>query len=104
MAVHNFYPFSYHHVAEEREEGEDSGKGRRPVDDGKGDMVDLDTVGQVSDAFAILVGMGDDNDFVASVDQFRSELVDMAFNTSRLGVEEVAHHGDIVCSARHRDS
>lgn len=27
----------------------------------------------------------------------------MAFDSARLGVEEVAHHGDIVRSTRHRD-
>ena len=64
-------------------------------------MIDLDAVGQVSDTFAIVVGMRDDDNLVATIDEFARELIYVRFNPPRLGKEEVADHGDVVCSARH---
>lgn len=66
-------------------------------------MEDLDTIGQVPNTLSILVGMGNDNDLVSSVDELRCELVDVAFDSSGLRVEKIAHHGDIIRSMRHRD-
>ncbi len=104
VTVYNLYPLSNDDVAEEREEGEDGRKGGGAVDDGKGNMEDFDAIGQVSDTLSILIGVGDNNDLVASVDQLRRELVDVAFDSSGLRVEEIAHHGDIVRSTRHRQA
>lgn len=101
MTVYNLDALSNDDVAEERKEGEDGGEGRRPVDDGKRDMEDLDAVGKVPNTLPILVRMGNYNDLVSTVDQLSGELVDMALDSSGLGVEEIAHHGDVVCSTRH---
>lgn len=103
MAMHNLYPLSNDDIAEEREEGEDGREGRGAVDDSKGDMEDLDTICQVSDALSVVIGVSDDNNLVSSVDELGCELVDVAFDSARLGVEEIAHHGDVVRSTWHRD-
>ena len=44
--------------------------------------------------------MGDDDDFVSSIDELGGQLVDVAFDSSWLWEEEVADHSDIV---RHSD-
>ena len=59
-------------------------------------MVDLETVGEIADAGSASIGMGDDDDLVAAVDELGRELVDVAFNAAGLGEEEVADHGDVV--------
>ena len=64
-------------------------------------MVDFDTVGEVADAFAVIVGVGDDNDLVATVDKLCGELIDVRFDASWLWEEEVANHSDVVCAACH---
>ena len=59
-------------------------------------MVDFETVCEIADAGSALVGVGDDDDLVAAVDELGGELVDVAFNAAGLGEEEVADHGDVV--------
>ncbi len=59
-------------------------------------MVDFETVGEVAHAGSAGVGVGDDDDFVAAVDEFGGELVDVGFDAAGLGEEEVADHGDVV--------
>ena len=99
MAMHNFNLLPDNDISEEREEGKDRRKGRLPVNDKEWDVVDLESIGQVSDSFPAFVGMRDNYDLVASVDQLGRELVDVTFDPPRLGEEEVADHGNIV---RHR--
>ena len=64
-------------------------------------MVDFDTVGKVADALAVIVGVSDDNDLVATVDKLCGELIDVRFDASWLWKEEVANHSDVVCAACH---
>lgn len=104
MTMHNLYSLSNDDVAEEGEEREDGGESRGAVDDGKGDMEDLDAICQVSDALSIVIGVSDDDNLVSSVDELRCKLVDVTFDSSGLGVEEIADHGDIVRSLWHRSS
>ena len=59
-------------------------------------MVDFEAVCEIADAGAAFVGVGDDDDFVAAVDELGGELVDVGFNAAGLGEEEVADHGDVV--------
>lgn len=40
-------------------------------------MVDLEAIGEIADATARWVGMGDDDDFMAAIGEFRGELVDV---------------------------
>lgn len=57
-------------------------------------------IGEVPNASATLIGMGDDYDFVATVDELAAQLVDVTFDTAGLWEEEVADHSDVV---RHLD-
>ena len=59
-------------------------------------MVDFETVREIPDTRSSLIGMGDDDDFVAAIDELGRELIDVAFNAAGLGEEEVADHGDVV--------
>lgn len=59
-------------------------------------MVYLETIGKVSDTCTTLVGMSDDYDFVAAVDEFGGKLVDVTLDPSRLGEEEVANHCNVI--------
>jgi hypothetical protein len=70
MAVYDFDAFAYDDVSEDREEGEDGGEGGLAVDYEEGDVVDFEPVGQISHACSSLVGMSDNNDFVATVNEF----------------------------------
>ena len=40
--------------------------------------------------------MSDNYHFVAAVDEFGGELIDVAFDAAGLGEEEIADHGDVV--------
>lgn len=64
-------------------------------------MIDLQTVGEVVYTGTTFVCMRDDYHFVTSIDQFGRELVDVTFNSSWLGEEEVTDHSDVV---RHLDA
>ena len=75
MAVDNLDLFADDDVAEDGEEGKDGGKRRFAVDDEERDVVDLETIGQVSDACAAGVCVGYDDDFVAAVYEFLAMLV-----------------------------
>lgn len=101
MAMNNLDPLTDTDVSEDGEKGEDGWESSVAVDDPKGDVVDLDAVGEVADAFAVVVGVCDDDDFVTAVDEFARDLVDMGFDAAGLGKEEIADHGDVVCAARH---
>jgi len=101
MPVYDLDTFADEDVAEDGKQGEDGGEGGVPVDNGEGNVVDLEAVGEVADAVAVAVGVGDYDDFVAAVDEFCGELVDVGFDSPWLRVEEVADHGDVVGAARH---
>ena len=59
-------------------------------------MIDFESICEVPDACTTFVGMRYDDNLMATVDKFGGELVDMTFDSSRLGEEEVADHGDAV--------
>lgn len=94
---------SDHDVSKEGEEGEDSRKSGGSVDDGEGDVVDFDAIRKISYPLSVLIGMRYDDDFVTAIDQLRGKLVYVAFDSSWLRKEEVADHGDVVRTARHRE-
>lgn len=64
-------------------------------------MIDLEAVVEIADSLAVIVGVRDDDDLVASVDEFARELVYVRLDAAGLGEEEVANHGDVVGFARH---
>lgn len=70
MAVHNLDLLADDNVPENGEEGEDGRECSFTVDDPEGDVVDFESVGEVTDSFASFERVGDDNDLVATVDEF----------------------------------
>lgn len=70
MAMDDFDLLSNHDIAEYGEEGKDGGEGRFAVDDEEGNVVDLESIGEVPDSGAALVRMCDNDDFVPTVDEF----------------------------------
>jgi hypothetical protein len=70
MPMHNFDGLSNDNVTENGEEREDCWKCGLPVDDKERDMVDFETVGEVSNTSATFVSVCDNYDFMASVDEF----------------------------------
>lgn len=96
VPVHNLNLLSDDNITKDRKEREDGGHGRFAVDDEKGDVIDFQTVGEIADSGAAFVGMGDNDDFVAKVDEFGAELVDVRFDAAGLREEEIGDHGDVV--------
>jgi hypothetical protein len=101
MAMDDFNLLTNADIPQYGKEREDSGESRLSVDDEKRHMVDFETVVEVADPLAVVVGVCDDDDLVASVDEFARELVDVRFDAAGLGEEEVANHSDVVCFAPH---
>jgi hypothetical protein len=82
VSVYNLNLLAYDDVSEYGKKGKDGRECRLAVDDEKGYMVDLETVCQVSYTGSTLIGVRDDDHFVAAVDEFRGELVDMRFHSA----------------------
>ena len=70
MSMDNLNALANYDIAEDGKEGEDGGKGRLAVDDEKGNVVDLEAVGQVAYALSAGIGVCDDYDFMSAVDEF----------------------------------
>lgn len=96
VTVNDLDLLSDDNVAEDREEGEDRGKGALSVDNEKRDMVDLQAVREIAYPCPPFVRVCDDDDLVSAIDQLRRQLVDVAFDAARLREEEVTDHGDVV--------
>lgn len=96
MSMYNLNLFSNDNVAEYRKEGEDSGEGGLAVDDEERHMVDFQAICEVSHAGPFFVCVGDDYNLVPAINELGRKLIDMAFDSSWLGKEEVADHGNIV--------
>lgn len=96
MPVYNLNLFSNYDVAEYREERKDGREGGLPVDDEERDMVDLYAIREVSYTGPFFVCVGYDYNLVSAINELRRKLVDVTFNASWLGEEEVADHGNIV--------
>ena len=96
MSMHYLNLLPNDDVAKDREEGEDGWKGRGAVDYEERHIVHFEAICEVSYASSFFVGMRDDYNLVAAIDELRRDLVDMTFDSSRLGKEEVADHGNVV--------
>ena len=70
MPVHNLNLFPQNDITEDGKEGEDGGKSAFSVDDQKGNVINFESICEVSDACPTLVGMGDDHDLMATVNEF----------------------------------
>lgn len=96
MSMYYLDLFSNDDIAEYREEGKYGWKRCSTVNNKEWHVIDLEAIREVSYTRSFFVCMSDDYNLVAAVNELRGKLVDMAFNTSRLGKEEVADHGNIV--------
>ena len=96
VTMHNLDLLAYDNVPEDWEEGEDGWKAGGAVHDQERDMIDLEAVCEVTDPGSSFVGVGDDYDFMAAVDQLGGQLVDVALDAAGLGEEEVADHSNVV--------
>ena len=70
MPMYNLNFFSENDITENGKEGENSGKSAFSIDDQKGNVIDLESICEIPDACATLVGMGDDHDLMATVNKF----------------------------------
>lgn len=98
VCVHHSDPLPHKHAAQQREAVQDGGGRGLVVHDLQGEVVDLQAVGQVSDARPPAVGVGGDHHLVSLLDQALGELVDVTFHATHVWVEEVGHHADAVLS------
>lgn len=57
-------------VSEDWKEGEDRWHGGLSIDDHEWNIVNLETICQVANTGAITIGMSDDDNFVATIDEF----------------------------------
>lgn len=96
VRVHHSDALSHKHTAQQWEAVEDGGGSRLVVHDLQGEVVDLQSVGQVSDALPPAIGVGGDHHLVPLLDQALGELVDVTFHAAHVGVEEVRYHADVV--------
>lgn len=98
VCMHHSDPLPHKHTAQQREAVEDGGGRGLVVHDLQGEVVDLQAVGQVSDALPPAVGVGGDHHLVSLLDQALGQLVDVTFHAAHVWVEEVGHHADVVLS------
>lgn len=70
MAMNDLDLFPNYNISENREEREDSWKCGLAVDDKERNVVDLESICKISDTCSTFVCMSDDDDFVATIDQF----------------------------------
>lgn len=70
VPVHNLNSLPNDYVAKDGEEGKDGGEGSLAVDGPEGDVVRLDAVGQVSNASSSGICVCDDDDFMATINEF----------------------------------
>ena len=96
MAMDNLDPLPDHDVAKDWKEGEDSGKGGLSIDDQEGNMVYLESIGEISDTTTAFVGMGYDHNLMATIYKLGGKLINVAFDAARLRKEEITDHGDMV--------
>jgi len=69
VAVDDFDLLSDDDIAEDWKEGEDSWKGCLAINDEKRNMIDFETIGEISDSSTAFICVSYDDDFVATVDE-----------------------------------
>lgn len=96
VSMHNLDAFANDNVPEDGEEGEDGRKGRFSIDDEERNVVDLESIRQVSNTCPASVGVCNDDDFVTAIDEFTGQLVHVALHSPGLRIEVVADHSNVV--------
>ena len=82
MAMDNLDLLPNDNVAEYGEKGEHGREGSFAVDNEERNVIDLESVGEVSDSRSALVCMSDDNDFMSAIDQFLGNCQNMTRRSS----------------------
>ena len=96
VPMHNFDLLSENDISKYWEEGKDGRESSFSVDDKERHVIDLEAIRKISNTGSSFIRVGDDDDFVATIDELGRELVDVAFNAAGLGEKEIADHGDVV--------
>jgi hypothetical protein len=96
MAMYNLNLFSNDDIPKYGEEGEDGWERSCAVHNQKWDMVDFQTIREVSYTGATFVCVCDNYHLVSSIDELGGKLIYVTLNPPWLGEEIVADHSDIV--------
>jgi len=99
MAMNYLNLLANDNVSKYGEEREDCWEGCFSVDDQERNVVDFEAVCEIPNSSSSFICVSDDNNFVSAINELAGELVDVAFDSSWLGEEVVAHHGNIVAWA-----
>lgn len=93
MSMDNFNVLSNDNIAEYGEKGEDGRECRFAIDDQEWDVVDFEPICEITDSGPSFICMGNDNDFMASIDEF---LEAKFIRKSRGVVGESTYRGQLV--------
>ena len=94
--MYNLNLFSNDNVAEDGKEREDSWQRRFSIYNKKRNVVDFETICEISDTGSTLICMGNDDYFMTSINKFGRQLINMGFYSPWLRKEEVADHCNTV--------
>ena len=92
VAVHDVDAFADQDVPQDRKRGEQRWQCALVVDHIEWQVVDFHSVRHVPHAGSIAVGVRHDHHLVAAVHQALRQLINVAFDTPNVRVEEIAHH------------
>lgn len=70
MPMHDFNLLSQNNIPKDRKEGKDSRERSLSIDNKKRYMIDLETIREISNTSPPFIGVRDDDDFVAAIDEF----------------------------------
>lgn len=99
VCMHHSDLLPHKHTAQQREAVETGCGCGLVVHHLQGQVVHLESVGQVPDTLPGAIGVGDYDHLVSLFNQTLRELVNVAFHSPHIGVEEVGHHAYVVLLA-----
>ena len=74
MSVYNLDALADYDIAKDGEKGEDGWEGGLTVDDEERNVVDFESVGQISHTCSAGIGMCNDDNFVSAIDEFLTNV------------------------------
>lgn len=96
VRVHHSDALPYKHTTHQRKTVE-AGSGRGLVIHHlQGEVVDLQSIGQVPNTLPPSIGMGDNYHLVSLFNQTLGKLINVTFHSAHIGIEEIRHHADAV--------
>lgn len=96
MSMYDLDLLADENIAKDWEAGEHSRHGCFPEYDQERDMVYFEPIRKIANASPTFVRVRDNDGLMSAVDQFRCDLIEVAFDSSWLREEVVADHGDVV--------